>query len=218
MKRLLILLALPLALGLGCARYPSTPQVLQPRQRLILQMTVQGRINAAYYYFFAIDSDGNPSDGPVPLVMTPSTPMPASGVPLIISDTDVPPADYVVFHNGAFQHYRNGVFVGPPFAYTSPAPDSQVLTITLDRTTLANPSALALDINFINSERLIPPDDPLALLDYDGLGPRGDEYVSVPTTANATFDNDQAAIPEEASDTPVADLDIVDWRIEIRNE
>jgi len=212
--------AIVLLLGLlagGCARYPSTPPVTQPRQRLLMEMTVAGQINPARYYFFAIDSNGDPGDGPVPLVMTPSIPVPATGVPLVISDTTRPPGDWVVFHNGVFQHYRNGVFVGPPFRYTIPRSGDQVLSITLDRGTLANPGAAELDLNFVTSDRLIPPDDPLALLDMDGLGPQGDAYVSVPTDTNASYDNDQSAIPEGPGDVADEDLDLVDWRVEISN-
>lgn len=216
MKRLFILL--PLALLAGCARYPSTPSNLQPKQQLTMELTVAGQINQAYYYFFAIDTNGDPADGPVPLVITPSLPLPATGAPLIISDRLAPPSDWVVFHAGSFQHYRNGVFVGPPFRYTLPNSGANTLTMTLDRATLANPSVAGLELNFVTADRLIPPDDPLALLDTDGLGPRGDEFVAVPTDTNAVYDNAQAAVPEGPGDVADDDLDLVDWRVEVRNE
>jgi len=208
LRRLIILLSLPLLAG--CARSPAQRLDNRPRQRLAMEMRVAGRIDPGLYYFFAIDTNGNLDDGPVPLVMTPSTPMPASGVPLVISDTVLPPSDYVVFHGGVFQHYRSGRFVGPPYQYAPPSGDGDTISITLDRSGLANPAVASLQLNFVTADQLIPSDDPLTPLDVDAAV---DPFLSVPTGPNATYENSAPT-----GGLPNDDLDIVYWRVEIRND
>ncbi len=54
----------------GCARYPTgvvTSTV--PAQTIYSEITVAGNINPAYYYFFAIDTRGISSAGPVPVTI-----------------------------------------------------------------------------------------------------------------------------------------------------
>jgi hypothetical protein len=56
----------------GCARYPlgSGPDNL-PERVLIVTLTMKERVLDSDYYYFAIDTDGDDSDGPLPVVQGP---------------------------------------------------------------------------------------------------------------------------------------------------
>jgi len=198
----------------GCARSPGlTPP--GPRRQMIVTVALDAAINSAYNYFIAIDTNGNPDDGPVPLIMTPSIPMPVTRFPLIISDSDVPPAFVLWLSNGVFRQYRNQVFIGPPFT-AQIAADRRSFSVTIDLDQVST-TASALDINFITADRLIPLDDPLAPIDTDGLGPTGNSYLAgLSILQSARYTNATSLIPEEPGDAPDPSLDIVDWTLEVR--
>jgi len=199
----------------GCARSPGLGSPPGPRRQMIVTIALDAAINPAYNYFIAIDTNGNPADGPVPLIMTPSIPMPLTRFPVIISDSDIPPAFVVWLSNGVFRQYRNQVFIGPPFT-AQIAADRRSFTVTLDLDQVST-TASALDINFITADRLIPPDDPLAPIETDGLGPTGNSYLAgLSILQSARYSNATSLVPESAGDVPDPSLDIVDWTLEVR--
>jgi hypothetical protein len=182
---------------------------------LIVTMVLAARYSRAYNYFIAIDTNGNPADGPVPLIVTPSTPIPLTGFPIVISDSDVPPSFIIWFNNGVFRQYRNQIFAGPPFL-AQVSPDGTTITVTIDLDQVSE-TAATLDINLITTDSLIPPDDPLLPINYDGLGPTGNSYLSgVPVGESARFSNDSSAVPEAEGDAAEPELDIVDWTMEVK--
>jgi hypothetical protein len=213
-----ILLSILVLVGLaGCARMPAEPGEGAPTRRLTVTMVLAEPISAAYHYFVAVDDDGDPGDGPVPLIGTPSTPVPPLGVPIVISDTDVPPRYYCWLNANAFKQYRNSVFIGPPFRGQI-SEDRRTLTFTLDIDQVTT-SSDTVEINLITADRLIPPDDPLVPLIYDGLGSTGNNYLAdISLRVNATYSNATAAFQEQEGDCPLAPLDIVDWSVEVAIE
>ena len=207
---------LPAGLMAGCARMPSQPSATFPTHRLTVNMVLGAPVNPAYHYFVAIDDDTDTLRGPVPLIATPSTPIPPLGVPIIIFDTDRPPRYYCWLTANAFSQYRNSVFIGPPYQGRV-SDDGKTITyvLNLDQVTSQDRAQL----NLITADRLIPPNDPLAPIVYDGLGPSGNSFLSgLPLNVNGIYSNATATVPEHAGDCPIAALDIVDWSVEVSIE
>lgn len=202
-------------LGAGCARMPSDgdgPDV--PTRQLIVQFVLSGPADPLYYYFIAVDANGDPDDGPVPIVANPSAPVPATGVPLIISDSDLPPEFYVQHHQEAFFQYRNLDYIGPPYQ-GGVSEDGRTIAVILDLDDISA-SAEHIELNIITADRLLPPESQFIELNYDGLGPSGNSYVIIPVEVSGVYDNDGAIIPEGEGDAAFAALDIVDWSVEVR--
>jgi hypothetical protein len=215
MRRLLAFVCLlPCVLGVGCARMPSAVSgAPAPSRQLIVRFTLASPVNPAFYYYVAIDTNGNPNDGPVPIVANPSAPIPATGVPLIISDATVPPAFYVQYHQGAFSQYRDLAFIGPPYQ-AGITQDELTIAVIIDLDQVTT-TAAHLELNVITADRLLPPDAPF-ILNYDGLGPTGNGYLIIPITVGGVYTNADAAVPEGAGDTGLPALDITDWSVEVR--
>lgn len=199
----------------GCARMPSavTPPTAPTRQ-LMVQFTLAAPVDPAYYYFIAIDTDGDPNDGPVPIVANPSAPIPATGVPLLISDSTLPPPFYLQQHQGAFFQYRDLQYIGPPYQ-GGLSQDGRTIAAIMDLDQIST-SAEHIEVNIISADRLLPPESQFIELNYDGLGPSGNSYVIIPVNVSGLYDNGGAITPEGEGDTTFGALDIVDWTIEVR--
>jgi hypothetical protein len=199
----------------GCARMPSTQtNPGAPTRQLIVHFTLAAPVDPSLYYFIAIDTDGNTNTGPVPIVANPSAPIPPTGVPLIISDSTLPPQFYLQYHQGAFFQYKELRFIGPPY-YGAISQDGRTIGVIIDldqvTTTLSN-----IELNIITADRLLPPESQFIELNYDGLGPRGNSYVIIPIDVSGVYDNAGSITPETAGDTSIAALDITDWSVEVR--
>ncbi|HUT73849.1 MAG TPA: hypothetical protein VM221_03305 [Armatimonadota bacterium] len=216
MRRLLAFVCLlPCVLGVGCARMPSTVSGAPvPSRQLIVRFTLASPVNPAYHYFIAIDTNGNPNDGPVPIVANPSAPIPATGVPLIISDAAVPPAFYVQYHQGAFFQYRDLAFTGPPYQ-AGITQDELTIAVIIDLDQVTT-TAAHLELNIITADRLLPPDAQFIELNYDGLGPTANSYLILPLEVSGVYTNADAVVPEGAGDASLPALDITDWSVEVR--
>ncbi len=216
MKRLLAsLCVMSYLLSFGCARMPSQgPGVSVPTRQLIVRFTLAAPLDPGYYYFVAIDTNGNVNDGPVPIVANPSAPIPATGVPLIISDSTAPPDFYAQYHQGAFFQYKNLLYAGPPFqAGVSQDRLTIAAVIDLDQ---VSATAHSIEINLITADRLLPPQSQFIELNYDGLGPSGNSYLIIPVDVSGVYANSDAIVPERTGDTTIAALDIADWSVEVR--
>lgn len=216
MRRLLAFACLSLCVPVvGCARMPSPgTSIPVPTRQLIVRFTLAAPVNPAYYYFIAIDTNGDPNNGPVPIVANPSAPIPATGVPLIISDTDLPPGFYVQYHQGAFFQYKELQFIGPPYqGGVSQDELSMAVTMDLDQVTT---TARNVELNIITSDRLLPPQSQFIDLNYDALGPTGNSYLILPIDVSGVYTNNDAIGPEGEGDTGIPALDITDWTVEVR--
>ena len=214
-----ILAAIGASLLAGCARSPST--LLPPVRELTLEILLDAPAEPQYWHFFAIDADGDETDGPVPII---------GGGPFwtgtwfngwgMISNTDPPeePSDYVMYHAGVFQQFHQGTFVGIPFR-SSVSDGGKRLSVTVDLD-LVTTTVNTLDINFITLDGIVPPQVGLRE-NYDALGEwpgLGFWWIGgLRIDVSHTRDNTQAMEPEQADDVPggVAALDIIDWSVTV---
>lgn len=186
--------------------------------RLILSMVLDAPVNDSFYYFMALDDNGNSADGPLPL-RRPG----ANGWGTGSFST------FVQYHFRQYQVFSHVVNpdnsitetpVDQPFGFTLPSGTNQ-LSVTLNLDNYFASSVERLDINFITTNEIIR--DPNINVDkiFDGLGPTGNTYLTVPININAVYDNLTYPFPsgrEQAGDAPPTyeALDIVDWRIEVQ--
>jgi len=204
-----------LALASGCARMPSTVTGTgAPTRQLIVHFTLAAPVDPALYYFIAIVNDGNPNHGPVPIVANPSAPIPATGVPLLISDSTAPPQFYLQYHQGAFFQYLDMRFIGPPY-YGAVSQDGRTIGAIMDLDQIST-TVQQIELNIITADRLLPPESQFIELNYDGLGPSGNSYVIIPINVSGVYDNAGAIVPEAGGDTSIPALDIIDWSVEVR--
>ncbi|MBI3945537.1 MAG: hypothetical protein HY321_06445 [Armatimonadetes bacterium] len=214
---------LPLLLP-GCARTPEAIGAPQARRRLTVSFTVAGRINPSYYYFIAIDTTGDPSEGPRPVVSSPWGN--GWGTGRI--------THYVQYHGGIFQVYqfREGTDllvadpIGSPFESVPPVPPAENrIQVTLDVD-----NALGADVNLINlnvistPEILIEPQFQGTKL-YDALGQSGNHFVNLPINVSRVFTGlPSFEDPEQAGDLPPQatpmvtreDVDLTSAAVEVR--
>lgn len=215
-------LCLPLLAG--CARTPSGSTGPPPRE-LILTMTVAGVISPDDFYFLALDFSGDPSKGPLPVVGPPWGNGWGTG-----SITH-----YVrIFGNQAevyrFQPGTNllqSTFLGRPFDFQPPA-NSGTLVVTLDMDTLVPPTSpvTTVNVNYIATDRVVVDPRFTGPKLVDAFGADGSHYITLPIRTNRVFTNNDFASPiEGAGDvllTPdrvnanAPNLDIVDWRVEVK--
>ena len=218
-------LALLLLAGLalqGCAQFPEDAGQIQARRRMTVSFNVAGRINPLYYYFIAIDTEGNPSAGPVPVV---SSPWGNGWVTGRVTH-------FVQYHLGVFTVYqmREGSSllvadsIGPPFEYNQPdAGAGNLVRVVLDQDTLGT-DLNQINLNLIATDRIIIEPTFQGTKLYDGLGTSGNSFVTLPVDISQTFTNAQSLDPERAGDLPpqpgggvvVNDLDITDWMVDAR--
>lgn len=186
-------------------------------------MTVAGEINPNYYYYVAFDTSGTVTPGPIPVVAVPWGNGWGTGN---ISN-------YVIYHTGqpfgGYGIYRftnpNLLFPqlvgnGSPISWITPPPGVNKLQFTIDLGQLATTSLPAdqinqININFITTDVVpLDPNAPVRKL-YDGLGARGNEFITIQTTTSQVYTNTQAEI-EQAGDVVDPDLDIIDWSVEVQ--
>jgi len=206
------LLVVPVVVA-GCAKGPGagvTPPLAV--NRLTVRITFDAPVNDNLYYFVAFDDDDNSADGPLPL----RRPAPNGwGTGSFTT--------FVQYHFGQYQVFRHVVNpdqsvtdtpLNQPFSFTLPQGSNQI-AFTLDMDNYWAADVDFLDINIITTDELITDSNLNIDKIFDGLGPTGNDYVTIPIKANATFQNNEALIREFAGDVPIPAIDITDWRIEI---
>lgn len=224
-KILSIMLVTLLPLLAGCARFPTDiPPNGAPARTLFSEMSVVGTINPNYYYYLALDTDGNPATGPAPV---------AQGVGWgVISPTPVNqpvtlPDFYVVYHGGLFMQYRGAVAIGPP--YRGELPDPQHLLVEIDQALIATTVPSFVQLNWITQEDTAAPPQGNGIKQYDGLGYNGNKYLDhvVLDAPNIRQSGVNAEDPELAYNQQYLDgttenttnnpaIDMTSWRVEVR--
>lgn len=220
-------LACVILIGLaGCARFPDGGGGnTAPARTLQSEATLAGTVNPNNFYFLAIDTDGDPANGPVPVVT-------GDGWGVV---SPTPPADpvrepgfYVMYHNGQFQQFRNGTPLGPPYR-GEVSQDRKRLLIEIDQALLVDTGLAIPDtvqLNWITQEILT---DPLGgVKQYDGIGFDGREYLAqLPLNVTQTLTSGTTAplelmYPERYPDntventTNIADIDLAGYTVETR--
>lgn len=221
-------LCLGLALA-GCARYPSdgSPQDIPP-VLLTTQITLSEPVNPAYYYYFAVNTDGNDTHGPVPVVTTTGAGTTGWGTITGLGPNQpiTEPPFFVLYNAGAFQVYRHAVdgqleALGRPF-FAELSPDQQTLTVQIDARTLV-PSGVSLpstlQVNWITLKDLtVPPENAGILKEFDAFGTGYDFLSGVRLDQNASYfpgDDHGTAdeLPNDTTDTGA--IDIVGWQVSV---
>ncbi len=218
------LLPSAIALGLitaGCANFPdnATPTT---GTRLIITMTVAGDIDPNYHYFVAFDTSGRVSPGPLPVVGPPWGNGWGTGsiTNYVVYDAAQSQGGYGVYRITSGTNLLGNVYIGPPVNFNIPPLGTNRLQFTIDLGQLAtptvpDPSLGLININFITTD--VIPIDPnySGPKFFDGLGPTGNNFITISTNTSQVFSNSQTNI-ESGGDVPVPNLDIVDWSIEIQ--
>ena len=104
-----------------------------------------------------------------------------------------------------------------PFLWTDPA-GSNTWQATIDLADLGQ-NLHEISFNFITTTELIFDPQYTGEKPFDGLGTSGNDYVTVRLDVDDVFTNADALTPEREGDATagnVADIDIVDWRVEVR--
>jgi hypothetical protein len=123
------------------------------------------------------------------------------------------------------QMSQTPVLIGPPFAWTLPY-GSNALQATLDLS-LLGPGVTNISFNIISTTDLIfdPTITDPKLHCYDGLGPLGNDAITIPITEYTTYSNATAAVHEGPNDSTLAgtvsparrnSVDIIDWIVTVR--
>jgi hypothetical protein len=221
------LAAVPLLTVLGCARTPEGAR-RQPSRQLVLELTVAGRIQPSFQYYLALDLDQDTNTGPLPVLGPPWGNGWGTG-----SITH-----FVVVRGGQAQVFRvvpnsnllQFESLGRPFDFRAPtaaAPGRVVVTLDLD--TLVPPSVeiATAELNIIATDFTpLDPQFPGPKL-VDAFGQTGNRFVTIPLTQNRVFANtdldppverqgDVVRAPDLTPAPAASDLDIGDWRVEIR--
>lgn len=212
-----------IALVSGCAKFPetSTPST---GKRLIITMTVAGEIDPTYHYYVAFDTSGTPTPGPLPVVGSPWGNGWGTGniTNYVVYDRLQPQGGYAVYRIVPGTNLLGNVLVGPPLSSILPVAGTNKLSFTIDLGQLVTPTTTLdqislINVNFITTDILpLSPDFPGPKY-YDGLGERGNDFVTISINTDQTYSNSQSNI-ERAGDVPLPNLDIVDWSIEIQSK
>ena len=208
---------LPLALS-GCARVPQGA-VGPGLRRLIVEATVRGSINPDYHYFFAINASGDAATGPVPVISPPwGNGWSAGTMTHYVYCHSSQPGYYGVYRVDDLATLLTSTYIDRPIEYSNPYGGNLIrFVLDLDRLLPAGtPLPPEISVNFITTD--VVPRDP----NYrgrklvDGLGPAGNSFVTIPLRTNRVFTNADSTTPETSGDVADPDLDLVDWRIEVR--
>lgn len=197
----------------GCARYPKIEMPQVSKNRLTITFEVKGTINPNSYYFLAFDDDDDPLDGPLPAVVKPFGNGWGTGSFTRFIEIHLSRATlFEVNPNDPLQP----VLIGYPIDFEQ-RQSSITVTVDMDaffRAGIPN----AIDFNIIAVDEIILDPNYEGIRSYDALGPRGNDYVTIPMQATAEYRNGQGFIKELSGDAFPAGsdhLDIVDWEVKV---
>ncbi|MFQ3611328.1 MAG: hypothetical protein SNJ72_07520 [Fimbriimonadales bacterium] len=217
----LVLLLLLLA---GCARFPDTPAEEGVR-RLVIEMQVAGRIRPEYHYFvlFNLSNDSTGQAGPVPVLIPPWGNGFAGGAftHFMRYDRFQPQARYALYRVVPETNLSVFQYIGVPIQVEPVGAESNRLRFEITLTQfLPDPDEARamrfIQLNFIATDRVpIDPNDTAPKVS-DSLGPPGlGQYLNLRIDQDRIIRNIDTGL-ESAGDIADPDLDIVDWRVEVR--
>jgi hypothetical protein len=123
-----------LAILVGCAKFPKQPIQIS-RDRMVITLVYAAPINPDFFYYIAIDSDGDPRTGPLPALTRPwgngwGVPFDATLGSRIDLFVEVFRQSAQVFRIQVFQPPFTTRLLGPPLDISFPQPNQ--IRITLD--------------------------------------------------------------------------------------
>jgi hypothetical protein len=140
---------------------------------------------------------------------------------------------FVLYHLGNFTVYRfvpgtdllRADPLGAPFDFNRPedSPGNRI-RVSLDVDATLGQDVNLINLNIITTDRINIEPTSLETKVVDALGFTGNQFLTLPLDIAQTFNNQQGTDPEQAGDVPPAlqpgveqaDLDIVDWRVEVQ--
>lgn len=219
--RLLLLLSLS-----ACARFPDTPDVGGVR-RIVVEVQVAGRIRPDYHYFvlFNLSNDPTGQAGPVPVIAPPWGNGFAAGAftHFMRFDNLQPAGGYALYRVAPNTNLSVFQYLGAPRFSEPVGAQSDRLRFEIDLTQfIPNPvdaqQMQFIQVNIIATDRIpIDPND-LTPKVVDALGDRAlgvAQYLNIRIDQNRILRNADTNL-EPRGDVPDPDLDIVDWRVEVR--
>jgi hypothetical protein len=191
-------------------------------------MTVAGVIAPENFYYLALDASGDDSSGPVPVFGPPWGN--GWGTGRITHYVRIRGGQAEVYLIRPGTNLLESVFLGRPFDYRPSTDSGMPLTVTLDLNTIVPTSSNVtfINVNYIATDRVdVDPRFTGPKL-VDAFGDTQTRFISIPIATNRVFTNldfptpiersgDVLLVPDRVPAT-APDLDIVDWRIEVRRQ
>jgi len=206
----------------GCAKFPEQPPAPISRDRMVVTLTYAAAVSPDFFYYIAVDSDGDLRTGPLPALTRPW----GNGWGVPFDETLGSRIDlFVEVFRQSAQVSRIQVFqppfttqpLGPPLDLSFPQPNQ--IRVTLDLRQLfppPDPLPERVELNFISvSELKTSPYDNTPRTGFDALGPTGNDFISIPLTSTQTFRNGQGWVAETSGDAQIDALDLTDWEVRI---
>ncbi len=210
----------------ACARFPDTPDTGGVR-RIVVEVQVAGRIRADYHYFvlFNLSNDPTGQAGPVPVIAPPWGNGFAAGAftHFMRFDNLQPAGGYALYRVVPNTNLSVFQYLGAPRFSEPVGAQSDRLRFEIDLTQfIPNPLDAAqmrfIQLNIITTDRIpIDPNDPTPKV-VDALGDPAlgvAQYLNIRIDQNRILRNADTNL-EPRGDAPDPDLDIVDWRVEVR--
>ncbi len=210
----------------ACARFPDTPDVGGVR-RIVVEVQVAGRIRPDYHYFmlFNLSNDPTGQAGPVPVIAPPWGNGFAAGAftHFMRFDNQQPAGGYALYRVVPNTNLSVFQYLGAPRFSEPVGAQSDRLRFEIDLTQfLPNPvdaqQMQFIQLNIIATDRIpIDPNDPTPKV-VDALGDPAlgvAQYLNIRIDQNRILRNADTNL-EPRGDVPEPDLDIVDWRVEVR--
>ena len=225
-----LLITISILFTAGCAKTPSN--AVKSGKQLIITLNLAGKISptdendpsSKRYYFIAIDNDANSNTGPWAVTVPPF-----GGTGWVTSSQAAKSVGVTSFIEYDEQNPTGNIYnilAGSYFLNTT-APQSPIRTelldggstlrFTIDFSQVATSSIPVADINqldisFITTNKLaVDPNYTYPGRKWDSLGSSGKNYVTIDTTTDRTY-SDQ----DETGDVSDSDLDIVNWSVEVQ--
>lgn len=224
----------------GCAKFPEQIVVGPSRDRLVVTLTYAAPLDPRFFYFIALDDDGNSLTGPMPSLtapwgngwaalprqadLDPNTGKPRQG-PNLSHFVEIRPlggnvvrAQIYRVTDPTLENYRQEP-LGTPLETLLLQPNQ--VRVTLDMRQLwPNPQPIPnrIEMNFIGVDEIqLNPQDNTPRQGFDGLGISGNDFISIPLTSNQTFPPSPAFNPEPEApgDARIEALDLVDWQVQV---
>lgn len=206
---------------IGCAKFPEQPVTPVSKDRLIVTLVYAAPIDPNYFYYIAVDSDGDPRTGPLPALTRPW----GNGWGVPLDETLGSRIDFFVeiFRQSA-QVFRIQVFqppfttqpLGPPLDLSFPQPNQIRIVLDLRQLFPQGQIPERVELNFISVNELkTNPYDNTPRTGFDALGPTGNDFISIPLASTQTFRNGQGWVQETSGDARIDSLDLIDWEVRV---
>jgi hypothetical protein len=223
----------PLVLGVlamaSCAKVPGGGAVAGTT-RLAFTMRVSREIRPNYIYMVAIrpSTDLNPPEqGPIPVIAPPwGNGFVAGTVTHFVMWSDTQSPRYLIYQFRPGTNLIEYFAIGAPINYVDVSPGERELKFEIDLTQIAPSSAVAdtyqsVQLNFLTMDRI--PQGTSGTKAWDALGDSRlptevNSPITIPLRTSGTYDNARFQNLEVPGDVADPDLDVIDWKVEVRRQ